>query len=38
MFPFSMYCYHVTSKGRRIMGALIELYHKDYSKLIAKAA
>ncbi len=30
--------YHVTSKGRRIMGALIELHHKDYPKLIAKAA
>ena len=30
--------YHVTSKGRRIMGTLIELYHKDYPKLIAKAA
>ena len=30
--------YHVTSKGRRIMGVLIELYHKDYPKLIAKAA
>lgn len=30
--------YHVTSKGRRIMGALIELYHKDYPELIAKAA
>ena len=30
--------YHVTSKGRRIMGALIELYHKDYPGLLAKAA
>ena len=30
--------YHVTSKGRRIMGALIELYHKDYPELAAKAA
>ncbi len=30
--------YHVTSKGRRIMGVLIELYHKDYPKLIAKTA
>lgn len=30
--------YHVTSKGRRIMGALIELYHKDYPELIAKTA
>lgn len=30
--------YHVTSKGRRIMGALIELYHKDYPELSAKAA
>ena len=30
--------YHVTSKGRRIMGTLIELYHKDYPELIAKAA
>ena len=29
--------YHVTSKGRRIMGVLIELYHKDYPELIAKA-
>ena len=28
--------YHVTSKGRRIMGVLIELYHKDYPELIAK--
>ena len=30
--------YHVTSKGRRIMGALIELYHKDYPELATKAA
>lgn len=30
--------YHVTSKGRRIMGVLIELYHKDYPKLIANAS
>ena len=30
--------YHVTSKGRRVMGALIELRHKDYPKLVAKAA
>ena len=30
--------YHVTSKGRRIMGTLIELYHKDYPELIAKKA
>lgn len=30
--------YHVTSKGRRIMGVLIELYHKDYPELMAKAA
>ncbi len=29
--------YHVTSKGRRIMGVLIELHHKDYPELIAKA-
>jgi len=28
--------YQVTSKGRRIMGVLIELYHKDYPELIAK--
>ena len=26
--------YHVTTKGRRIMGVLIELYHKDYPELI----
>ena len=30
--------YHVTSKGRRIMGALIELRHRDYPKLAAKTA
>lgn len=30
--------YHVTSKGRRIMGPLIELYHKEYPELVAKAA
>lgn len=30
--------YHVTSNGRRIMGALIEESHKDYPELIAKAA
>ncbi len=30
--------YHVTTKGRRIMGTLIELYHKDYPELIAKAS
>lgn len=30
--------YHVTSKGRRIMGTLIELRRKDYPKLAAKAA
>lgn len=29
--------YQMTSKGRRIMGALIELYHKNYPELIAKA-
>ncbi len=29
--------YHVTSKGRRIMGALIELRRKDYPQLAAKA-
>lgn len=29
--------YHVTSKGRRIMGALIELRKKDYPQLAAKA-
>ena len=28
--------YHVTSKGRRIMGVLIELHHKDYPELMAK--
>ena len=30
--------YHVTSKGRRIMGTLIELRHRDYPLLVAKAA
>ncbi len=30
--------YHVTSKGRRIMGALIELRHRDYPALVAKTA
>ena len=30
--------YHVTSKGRRVMGALIELRHRDYPKLAAKPA
>lgn len=30
--------YHVTSKGRRIMGSLIELYHKEYPELVAQAA
>lgn len=30
--------YHVTSKGRRVMGPLIELRKKDYPKLAAKAA
>ena len=30
--------YHVTSKGRRIMGALIELRRKDYPKLAARPA
>ncbi len=29
--------YHVTSKGRRVMGSLIELYHKEYPELAAKA-
>ena len=29
--------YHVTSKGRRIMGTLIELRHKEYPPLAAKA-
>lgn len=29
--------YHVTSKGRRIMGALIELRRRDYPQLAAKA-
>lgn len=30
--------YHVPSKGRRIMGVLIELYHKNYLELMAKTA
>lgn len=30
--------YHVTSKGRRIMGALIELRHREYPALAAKTA
>ena len=30
--------YHVTSKGRRIMGALIEFRRKDYPKLATKPA
>ena len=30
--------YHVTSKGRRIMGALIELRRKDYPQLAAAKA
>ena len=30
--------YHVTSKGRRIMGALIELRRKEYPKLAANVA
>ena len=30
--------YHVTSKGRRIMGALIEIRHKEYPVLAAKSA
>ena len=30
--------YHVTAKGRRIMGTLMELHHKDYPELAAKAA
>ena len=29
--------YHVTRKGRKIMGALIGFYHKDFPKLAAKA-
>ena len=29
--------YLVTSKGRKIMGALIGFYHKDFPKLAAKA-
>ena len=28
--------YHVTSKGRRSLGVLIELHHKDYPELMAK--
>ena len=30
--------YHVTSKGNRIMGTLIELRHKDYPQLAVKKA
>ena len=30
--------YHVTSKGHRVMGTLIELRHKDYPILAAKTA
>ena len=30
--------YQVTQKGRQIMGVLIELYHKDFPELMAKAA
>lgn len=30
--------YHVTSKGRKIMGTLIDLRHKYYPKLTAKVA
>ena len=30
--------YHVTSKGRRVMGALIEFRHKDYPALASKNA
>ena len=30
--------YHVTSKGRRIMGALIEIYRREYPTLAAKTA
>ena len=30
--------YHVTSKGRRIMGTLIELRHREYPALAAKTA
>lgn len=30
--------YHITSKGRQVMSILIELYHKDYPELMAKAA
>ena len=29
--------YHITSKGRRVMGALIELRHREYPPLAAKA-
>lgn len=31
-------CYHVTSKGRRVMGALIEIRHKEYPKHAAKVS
>ena len=30
--------YHVTSKGHRVMGALIEIRHKEYPILVAKKA
>ncbi len=30
--------YHVTSKGRRVMGTLMELLHRDYPILATKAA
>ena len=30
--------YHVTSKGRRTMGALIEIYRREYPPLAAKTA
>ena len=30
--------YHVTSKGRRVMGALIEFRHRDYPALATKTA
>lgn len=30
--------YHVTSKGHRIMGTLIELHRKEYPAVTAKAA
>ena len=30
--------YHVTSKGHRVMGALIEIRHKEYPILAAKKA